>query len=56
MTDYEKQLRQNIRNYLYPMTPTEMEKELEISHERRDALRIRFIEEYIAECNVVPPK
>lgn len=55
MTDYERQLRQNIRNYLYPMTIEQMEVELEISHERRDVLRIRFIEEYIAECRTVAP-
>lgn len=43
-------LRDNIRNYLYPMTFEEMEKEHQISIERGDTERAELIREYIAEC------
>ena len=44
-----RKLRSNVRNFLYPATIEEMEKELQISLERRDFLRAYFIEEMIRE-------
>jgi len=40
-------LRQNIRNYLYPMSLAEVARELEISVERGDELRAIYVREYL---------
>lgn len=45
-------LRDNIRNYLYPMTFEEMQREFDISIERKDTERAKLIEEYINECKI----
>lgn len=42
-------LRQNIRNFLLPMTPAEIYRELQISEERRDSERCKYIAEYLQE-------
>lgn len=43
-------LRDNIRNFLYPMTFEEMEREYEISVERGDTRRAMYVREFINEC------
>ncbi len=43
-------LRDNIRNFLYPMTFEEMEREHEISVERGDTRRAMYVREFINEC------
>jgi hypothetical protein len=43
------QLRQNIRNFLLPMTLAEMSAELEISQQNKDFLRANYIAEYMCE-------
>lgn len=42
-------LRQNVRNFLLPLTIAEVRKELEISVERGDARRAGYIEEFLDE-------
>jgi hypothetical protein len=42
-------LRQNVRNFLLPLTIAEVEKELEISIERGDARRAEYVREFLNE-------
>ena len=44
-----RQLRQNIRNFLLPLTIAEVERELELSQERGDTLRACYVAEWLAE-------
>ncbi len=43
-------LRDNVRNFLYPMTFEQMEREHEISVERGDTRRAMYVREFINEC------
>lgn len=43
----ERQVRSNVRNLLCGATREEIVRELEISRERRDTLRSRFVKEYL---------
>jgi hypothetical protein len=43
------QLRSNLRNFLYPMTETEIRRERELSIERGDEARADYIDEYLNE-------
>lgn len=43
-------LRDLIRNFLYPMTFEQMEREYEISVDRGDTRRAMYVREYIEEC------
>ena len=49
-TARERAIRSAIRNFLYPMTEAEMMAELALSIEKGDTVRIKYINEYIAEC------
>ena len=44
-----RQLRQNVRNLLFPMTLAEMQIERVLSVERGDTERARYVEEFIRE-------
>jgi len=43
------QLRQNVRNYLYPMTVAEIQRERELSVKAGDTVRARYVEEFLRE-------
>ena len=44
-------LRQNVRNFLLPLTIAEVERELEISLERGDMTRAGYVEEFLLELH-----
>jgi len=44
-----KQLKQNVRNFLYPLTLAEMRDVLELSIEAGDTVRAGYVEEFIRE-------
>lgn len=49
-TAREKAIRAHIRNFLYPMTETEMMIVLDEAIYSRDSVRIKYVGEYIDEC------
>ena len=49
LNQFERNLRWNIRNFLLVASDEQVQKELEISLERGDTLRARFIEEIIVD-------
>ena len=49
MSAHERQIRQNVRNLLCFATREELSKELEISIDRKDVIRARFVQELIDE-------
>ncbi len=49
MTNQEHNLRMNIRNFLLVATTEELQKELQISLDRKDAFRAKCIQELIDE-------
>lgn len=50
LTPAQRQNRQNVRNYLLVATIPEIEKEIEISKERKDEDRARFCQEVLDEA------
>jgi hypothetical protein len=46
----ERAIRAAIRNFLYPLTEAQMMVELANSIERGDAVRTKYVNEYIEEC------
>ena len=44
-------LRQNVRNFLLPLTIAEVEQELIVSIERGDTVRARYVEEFLDELH-----
>ena len=44
-----RQLRQNVRNFLLPMTVAEVRRELELSIEAGDTARAGYVEEFLRE-------
>ena len=42
-------LRQNVRNFLLPMRISEVERELELSLERDDTERAKYVQEFLDE-------
>lgn len=50
MTDRERQIRQNVRNFLLVATMAELKAELRISQDKGDTLRARFVQELIEEA------
>jgi hypothetical protein len=44
-------LRQNVRNFLVPLTIAEVERELELSVERGDEARAGYVSEFLDELN-----
>jgi hypothetical protein len=46
---YLRQLRQNVRNFLLTASKQELQKELQLSRERQDVWRERFVQELIDE-------
>ena len=55
LTDCERTIRQNVRNFLMVATVDELRRELRISEERGDALRARFVRELIDESEYKHP-
>ncbi len=49
LTDRERQVRQDVRNFLINATLAELRLELEISNERGNAFRARCVQELIDE-------
>lgn len=49
LTDAERRVRNNVRNYLLLATPAELRREWKISEDRGDVLRAQFIQELIEE-------
>lgn len=45
----QRRIRGNIRNYIYPMTVAEMQREAEIRRQNGDHFAARCVEEMIAE-------
>lgn len=43
-------VRSAVRNFLYPMTESEMRRELELSIEVGDSVRADYVAEYMREC------
>jgi hypothetical protein len=44
-----RQLRQNVRNFLLPMTVVEVQRELELSVEAGDTVRAGYVKEFLCE-------
>ncbi len=50
MTDFEHQVRRNVRNFLFMATKEELRRELQISIDAKDELRARFVLELLQEA------